>query len=463
MAKKQREEAREDRRLSRKEVLLARRQRERNRQVRIAVGLIVGLLALVALMAVVMEGIVRPTQAVATVGQQEITLREWQERVRFQRAQFIIAMEDQAEAFGGDIGLVQQFNQQQISLLLQPEVLGEFMLEQLVDEAIIRQQVEARGITVSDEELQKRLEEGFSYYGGAAPTPLPTATQTIAPTPSLTPIPTSVITEVVPAPTLAPTATAGPTMTPLPTATPVSEDAFREEYNTILRRFRDHGANEESYRAVLRAQLYREKLAEALAEEVEMSPEAEQASLYLLSFATAEEAAQAAEAIDETGFLDVWNRLRSLPAEDEAALPGSAAELIWQTQESIAQRYGEAVAEAAFALELEEPSEIMEVDPGIDQLTGVEQDTVFYILMVSGREIRELPESTLENQRFQLVSDLLASRRELGDATLFENWRGRSPTQPVLDPIFYQQPTPAPTLLAPTLPATLEATPSNTE
>jgi hypothetical protein len=453
MAKRQRDEEREERRLSRKEVLLARRQRERNRQVRIAVGLIVGLLALVAIMAVVMEGVVRPAQAVARVGDTEITLRQWQERVRFQRAQFIIALEDQLEAFGGDVGLVQQFNQQQMSLLLQPELLGELILEQMVDEEIVREQAAVRGITVPEEELQQRIEEGFSYFGGESPTPFPTPTQTIAPTPSLTPIPTSVITEEVAAPTLVPTATAGPTMTPFPTATPVSEQAFRDEYNTIIRRFREMGAKEETYREVLRAQMYREKLAEALAEETQMSSEAEHASLYVLTFETAEEAAQAAEAIAETSFLDVWNRIRSLPDDDEAALPGQATELLWQTENGIVQRSGAEIAGAAASLDLNEPSDIIEVQPGIDQLTGLEQDPVFNIIMVSGREVRELPESTLENQRFQLVSELVETRRELGDAELFETWRGHAPTQPVLDPLFRQQPTPAPTLPATPAPA----------
>ena len=129
MAKKQQETERDDRRLSRKEVLLARRQRERTRQVRIAVGLIVGLLVLVALVAVIIEGFVRPAQAVIRSGDDQITLEEWQNRVRFQRAPVITAMEDQLEMFGGDIGLIQQFNQQQISLLMQPQLLGELVVQ----------------------------------------------------------------------------------------------------------------------------------------------------------------------------------------------------------------------------------------------------------------------------------------------------------------------------------------------
>ncbi|NLF64841.1 MAG: hypothetical protein GX579_09590 [Chloroflexi bacterium] len=445
MAKKQQETERDDRRLSRKEVLLARRQRERTRQIRLAVGLIVGLLVLVALVAVVVEGFVRPAQAVIRSGDDQITLEEWQNRVRFQRAQFITAMEDQLEMFGGDIGLIQQFNQQQISLLLQPELLGELVLEQMANEILIEQEAAARGIEVTEAEVTARIEEGFNYFGGVSPTPLPTATQTVQPTPSLTPYPTSVITEVLPTATTMPTPTQGPTSTPLPTATPVSEEAFREEYQNLLDRYADMGIGEETYRSVVYAQLLREKLAEALAEEEEMSTEAEHASLYVLSFESAEEAEQATAAIEESGFLDVWNRIRSLPDDDEAALPGSANEVIWQTQDAVEQRFGAPVAEAAFELDLNEVSDVIEHEPGIDELTGTEQPTVYYIIMVTGREVRELPDSTLESMRLQLVSDLIDPQRaEEGRVEILSNWQGHAPTRPVLDPIFLQQPTPVP-------------------
>jgi hypothetical protein len=462
MAKKQQEAERDERRLSRKEVLLARRQRERTRQIRIAVGLVVGLLVLVLLFALIMEGFVRPAQAVARVGGAEITLETWQERVRYQRAQFITALEDQLEMFGGDIGLIQQFNQQQISLLMQPELLGELILEQMANELVIEQQASERGIEVTDAEVTARIEEGFNYFGGASPTPFPTATQTVMPTPSLTPFPTSVITEVLAAVTPAPTPTQGPTSTPLPTATPVSEASFQEEYDALLDRYADMGVDEETYREVVRAQILREKLAEALAEETEMSPEAEHGSVFILSFESAEEAEQALAAIEDDGFLSVWNRIRSLPAEDEAALPGSATEAVWQTQDALEQRFGAPLADAAFELDLDEPSAVLEYEPGVDPTTGVEQPAVFYVVLVSGREVRELPESTLETMRQELVSTLLEEQREGATVEILSTWQGHAPTQPVLDPLYLQQPTAVPGTEIETpaaAPATIEPTP----
>src|SRR5690606_22058160 len=181
MAKKQRNQRDnqdDSRRRTRKEVLRERRDARQTRNVRIAVAAIVGLLVLVFLLAVVVEYMVRPRQPDATVNGADITLNEWQERARFQRAQFILVLEDQLDAFQ-DLALVQQFSQQQIALLQQPELLGELMLEQMIDEELVRQAAAERGLEVTDAEVDEQLAEQFSYFGGESPTPLPAPTETI--------------------------------------------------------------------------------------------------------------------------------------------------------------------------------------------------------------------------------------------------------------------------------------------
>src|SRR5690606_36763648 len=108
---------------------------------------------------------VRPRRPVATLKGAVIRLNEWQERVRFQRAQFILGLEDQLDAFQ-DLTLVQQFSQQQIPLLQQPEFLGELMLEQMIDEEPVRQAAAERGLQVTDAEVDEQLAEQFGYFGG---------------------------------------------------------------------------------------------------------------------------------------------------------------------------------------------------------------------------------------------------------------------------------------------------------
>ncbi len=446
MAKKQRNQRDnqdDSRRRTRKEVLRERRDARQTRNVRIAVAAIVGLLVLVFLIAVVVEYMVRPRQPVATVNGADITLNEWQERVRFQRAQFILGLEDQLDAFQ-DLALVQQFSQQQIALLQQPELLGELMLEQMIDEELVRQAAAERGLEVTDAEVDEQLAEQFSYFGGESPTPLPAPTETIQPTPSLTPIPTDVITEVLPTTTPMPTPSPGATATQRPTATPVSQESFQQELRDLFARYRALGVSEETYREVLRTQLLREKLADHLAEVENLPSEEEMASIYLLSFATEEEAQEALQQLDDEEFLTVWNTIRSIPADAEDAPPGSASEVLWRTSDQLQQQYGAEVAEAAFELELGEPSDVLvQGQPGSDGLENTALPIRYHIIQVSGREVRELAETAFESRKQQLVSDLIEEQRLGGLATIDINpvWRTRVPNQPILDPSFLQPPT----------------------
>lgn len=438
------------RRRSRKEILIERKRQRQTREVRIAVGIVVALVLLVLIVAVVNEYVIRPRQPVAEVGNETIGLNDWQGRVRYQRAQFIISLEDQLEAFG-DVSLVQQFSGQQINLLAQPEVLGELVLEQMIDEVLVRQVAEERGISVTDEEVEERIGEQFNYFGGDVPTPQPTPTETIMPTPSLTPIPTDVITEVVPTNTPLSTPAQGPTSTPRPTATAVSEEAFQEEFGSLMGRFREMGVNEATYREVIRAATYREKLGEALAEEQNLSDEAEHASIYVLVFQGAEAAQNALAAVEEEGYLTVWNQIRSTPstAEDAAFPNAQATELLWRTQNQIEEQFGPAVAEAAFELELDTPSDVIEsAQPGdeSDLVTGTGQ----YLIMVSGREVRELSQSQLQTRQQELVSQVIEEQRAVVPIERFPLWRARVPTQPILDPVFLTQPTPQPQAPQPT-------------
>ena len=130
MAKKQQttKESEAEQRQSRKEILIARKHERQLRNIRIAAIVIGVMIALVIGIAVVNELFLTPNRAVATVGQTQITLREWQERVKFERAQRIIFLENQLAAFGGDVGIVQPFGGSVINELDDPETMGQDVL-----------------------------------------------------------------------------------------------------------------------------------------------------------------------------------------------------------------------------------------------------------------------------------------------------------------------------------------------
>ncbi len=442
MAKKREEKKEERLRQSRKEVLIARRQEHQTRQIRLAIFAIVGLLAVVVLIGIINELIIKPDSPVATVNDAEVSLSDWQERVRFQRGQLIVGIEDLAEAFGQDIGQVQQFAGQQITLLEDAPTLGQFVLDELVDEKLMRQAAAERGIQVSDEDVQKEIEEAFGFFGGAAPTPLPTATETPIPTPSLTPIVSEVISGDLPTTVPEPSPTSGPTSTPLPTSTPISRDSFQETFEETMAQFEDLGTDELIFRDVIRAQLYEERLLEELVIEAELPDEALQASFFFLLFDSQEEADQALSDIAAGDYLAVWNAIKSQPLDtdtEEESSTAIASEVFWRTQEDIASLYGLEVSGAVFNDPVDEASTILIVQAE-DEETGSDR---YYIVMVSGREMRPLSESSLNSARQELLQTWLENKR-LDGVDIFERWRANVPQRPVLDRRFLLPPTPAP-------------------
>jgi hypothetical protein len=437
MSKKSQIKAREEERQSRKEILIARKEAEQARQFKIAFGIVGGLILLVIVLGLINEFVISPNKSIASVGEEAISLSDFQERVKFERAQRIVLLENQLEAFSGDVGIIQQFAGEMIVSLTsqESESFGETVLNQMVDEILVKQAAAGRGITVTDADVDEAIGEGFSYYGGGLPTPQPTATETIVPTPSLTPIPTAVITEVLPTATSLPEPTTGPEATPFPTATAVSEEAFQEAYAEFWQPYQEIGAAEADYREAVRNQLYRERLMDALAEENGLSTKAEHANFFYIAVNDEAGAADIIEQIDADGYLAVWNKIRSQPFDPEAEVIAFASEVLQRTQDELSQNFGPDVANAAFELPVDEPSDVIAIEG--------QDGTQYLIIMVSGREMLDLSEEAMQAQKQEALAALLADLRA-GNVVVNDFWRGRVPSTPILDAKFLAQPTATP-------------------
>lgn len=439
MAKKNQEVAETaDERQSRKEILRERKQQEQLRTIRIGAIIVGLLLGAVVLVALVNEFFISPQREVATVAGEKITLKDWQDRVRFERAQRIISLEDQLEMLNNDVGMIQQFSGQTINELQSHETLAEVVLNNMTQDKIIFQALDERGVEISDEEIDRRIEEAYNYFGGESPTPVPTPTEEPEPTPSVTPIgaeENDAAEEV-----LAPEAQ--PTAPPVPTATPVSQESFQQEFGDLMSRYNGFGVNEAVYRSVVAGAIGAERLLDILAEEEDLPEEDMHASAFLLTFPSEEEAQQALSDIEDTDFLTVWNTIKSVPPEpaDENTVPAAALEILWQTRDAIEAGYGLEMAEAVFNTALEQPSAIFE-------LPGPDGNPVYVMTMTSGLETRPLSENELRGRKIQLLTTYL-DERTAEDTEIGEFWRSRVPKQPILNPLFLQPPTPTPELPA---------------
>ena len=265
---------------------LARVEREQRQKRIIMIGSIVILVFVVGLIAygIIEQAILEPNQPVAVVGDNKITNEEFENRVKFERRQLVqqyLSTYQNMQLFEDDENSQAFFQQtlNQIQFQLDPETLGQEILDLMVDDKLIRQEAERLGIIVTNDEVDKYFEEAFGYYTEGQPptqTPIPTTppTSTLSPTqlaliPS-TPTPTSVPTNT--DPTLDITATppgdietdlpdTDPTPDALPTATPFTYEAYQALYNEVITSFEDDiDLNEKDLRAILINELYRQKV-----------------------------------------------------------------------------------------------------------------------------------------------------------------------------------------------------------
>lgn len=409
MAKQRKNTSADSERQTRKDILIARKQAEQTRQIKMAVYLVAGLLGLLLIVAIVNELIIAPGRAVANVNGEKIALNDWQDRVEYERAQRIILLENQYDAFGGDVGIIQQFAGQYIMELLDAEAFAEGVLDQMIDEAAARQLAEGRGISVSDADVESEIGASFSYYGGASPTS-------------------------VPQPTAAPSESEEPAATPRPTATPVSEESYNEQYNEVVQQFKDLGVDADLFRESTRNQLIQTRLMDALAADSELATEAEQATVSLIVFNDEESANEAMALINDSDYMEVWDTLRTAP--DDLEITGTASEITWRTREDMVATFGESIADTIFSQELNVTTDIL--------ASGDDPETArYYIMHVTGREVRPLSESVLQQKKFEILTSAIDVALT-GNVETFEFWRSRVPSVPTLDPKFLAQPTPAP-------------------
>jgi len=226
-------------------------------------------------------------RTVASVGNVNFTVGEWQARVRMERGRLInqiTTYQQYAQMFGLD---TTQQVQQLSSQLNNPTSLGQSVLDQMINEELIRQEAAKRGITASTEEVDKAIQESYRYYPNGTPTPTITPTPVTFPTLSaetlkivtITPTPTQYLTPTITptatldplasptaTPTTAPTFTPGPTATvtptdtPIPTATPYTLQGFQDQYKQGVDALVKLGLTADQIRQLYETNVLRDKL-----------------------------------------------------------------------------------------------------------------------------------------------------------------------------------------------------------
>lgn len=184
----------------------AEREAKLQRQILVGTAAAAAVILVLVLIALAYEVLYRPTQAVARVGDENITVAEFQQRVRLehelQTIQLSNAINQYSSFMGGDINqaysqLVSQPPYSTWANELQfPDTLANRVLNDLIDDQLIEAEAAELGITVSDEEVQNQINKYIGYDPeevaliGTDPTATPSPT--VSPTPLVSPTPSAV-------------------------------------------------------------------------------------------------------------------------------------------------------------------------------------------------------------------------------------------------------------------------------
>jgi parvulin-like peptidyl-prolyl isomerase len=269
---------------------IARLQRERQQTGLILIAFITILVAVLGLLAYAYldQRYFQLRRPVAKVADVEITTRQFEARVRLQQRQLFSNYNQylQWQQFGLDVSAQLQQIQTQLD---QPELIGSAVLDQLIDEELIRQETDKRGIAVSDAEIDRTIEANFDFFPFGTPTATITPTVVISPTapaaafaivtrtptasPTLPPTSTQIPTTtpgIAPAVTAAASATAtdGPTPTAMPTATPLTREGFEVRLDQATGSLANMGFSLAEYRLLFKTLLLRERLQDVITADI---------------------------------------------------------------------------------------------------------------------------------------------------------------------------------------------------
>jgi parvulin-like peptidyl-prolyl isomerase len=418
---------------------IARLERER-RQTRLILAGFIGILVIVV--GLVVYGYVdikylQPRRPVAEVGGVGIPVQQWQARVRMERGRMLGDLQTYQQ-YQEYLGIDLSAQQQQLITELNAAIpIGQKVLDEMINEELIRQEAAARGISLGPGEVDQSIQASYQFYPSGSPTASVTPTAFASPTLSrdtlalvtITPTPTEFIT-----PTLSPTtppdplvsatatgrasstpvasatATAGPTSTAVSTSTPLTLEGFEEAYGNSVEQLAELGLTEQELRQLYEADLLRQRIRDEITADIPHSQEQVWARHILVA--------------DETVALVVREHL--VNGEDFAVVAAEVStdtsnkdlggDLGWFGRGRMVPEF----EDAAFSLKVGELSQPIQTQFG------------FHIIQVLAHGDVPLDAEAYEAARQSAFDTWLSEARTRYEVVTHDSWRGIVPTDPAV-------------------------------
>jgi peptidyl-prolyl cis-trans isomerase D len=419
---------------------LARIEKEKIQNRYIVISALAVMLIVIGLLGygVLDETVIKYRRPVATINGDTITTGDFQTRVKYARWQLIqryISTSQLMQMFGSDENTTSYFTsslQQIQSQLNNTTELGESILDQMIDEVLIRQEAERQNITVSEADIDKAMQEAFEYFPNGTPTPTiePTEapTSTLSPTqvalaasptpkntPTSLPEPTSTVTSIPPTATAVEPAsvpTTGPTETPEPTATPYTLEGYNEAVKGYVDQLTDIKFSEKDLRKIFEAQLYRDKVFEAITADFSREQEQVWARHILV-----EDLVTAETILEKIKKGQDWYALAAEHSTDTSN-KDKGGDLGWFGRGVMVSEF----EDAAFKLKIGEISEPVKTTHG------------YHIIQVLGHETRQLDSSAYEEAREKNFEEWLTDLKGTSTVEKASDVEKNIPLEPTLSP-----------------------------
>ena len=413
------------------------------------VVLVVGIITYGLLDQFVFKGL----QPVAYVDKQAIRTNDFQSQVRYYRQQSVQNYMQALQLYYAYMqispSLAQQVADNNLSYYQTQlsesyaSLLGEDVLDWMINEVIIRNEAKKMGITVSDAEIDEYLQGQFGFYKDGTPTPTMTATSFI--TSTMSPEQYALVTATpLPSATLEPTQTAVPEETaetevteeaaveeetaaagteetvveatpaateivePTPTATEYTYEGYVERYDEFVGGLEDEEINEKELRETIRTDMLSDKIKDEIT--ADLKPEEEQVWARHILVADEETAQEVLDALAAGGD---WTDLAAQYSTDSTNNT-SGGDLGWFGRNQMVAAF----EDAAYSLEIGEISDPVQTDYG------------WHIIQVLGHEVRSISQYDFETLKTQAMQDWIEAKKSEYTIEKKDNWMNNIPLEP---------------------------------